>query len=179
VTLWEMLAQLAVANVLAFGNGTVMAAVLQNAFVQQAHALSNEQLLYAFALARVTPGQANLYVASIGYMMFGLPGAGLSMVVIVLPSYLMIPLLRSYEFVRGNRAVHGLTRGLASTAVGLLLTTTWNLSKDSLNAPVTWIVLCVALALMLFTRLPTLVSLLLATGVGIVLVFVSSAVKAS
>ena len=53
-----MLAQLAVANVLAFGNGTVMAAVLQNAFVQQAHALSNEQLLYAFALARVTPGQA-------------------------------------------------------------------------------------------------------------------------
>jgi len=162
-----MLAQLAVANMLTFGNGSAMTAVLQNSFVQQAHVLTNEQLLYAFALARVTPGQANLYVASIGYMMFGLPGAFLSMVVLVLPSYLMIPLLHSYEFVRGNRYVHGLTRGLAATAVGLLLTTTWNISKDSLNAPVTWLVLGLALALLMFSRLPTLVSLLLATSVGI------------
>ena len=170
-----MLVQLAVANVLTFGNGTVMAAVLQNAFVQQAHVLTNEQLLYAFALARVTPGQANLYVASIGYMMFGLPGASLSMVVLALPSYLMIPLLHSYEFVRGNPYVRGLTRGLAATAVGLLLTTTWNISKDSLNGPVTWLVLGLALALLLFTRLPTLVSLLLATLVGVVVVVGSGA----
>jgi len=170
VTLWDMLAQLAVTNVLSFGNGTVMAAVLQNSFVRQAHALTNEQLLYAFALARVTPGQANLYVASIAYMMFGMPGAALSMVVIAVPSYLMIPLLRSYEFVRDNRAVRGLTRGVASTAVGLLLATTWSLSKDSLNGPVTWIVLGLGLALMVFTRLPTVATLLLSTGVGVVLV---------
>ena len=86
------------------------------------------------------------------------------MVVIALPSYLMIPLLRTYEFVRGSQVVYGLTRGLAATAVGLLLATTWNLSKDSLGTPVTWIVLGVALALFLFSRLPTLVSLVLATG---------------
>jgi chromate transporter len=176
VTLWDMLVQLAVANVLAFGNGSVMAAVLQSTFVQQTHALTNEQLLYAIALARVTPGQANLYVASIAYMLFGLPGAALSMIVIALPSYLMLPLLRSYELVRGNRAVRGLTRGLASTAVGLILATTWNLSKDSLNAPVTWIVLCLALALLIFTRLPTLVSLLHSTSAGVVLVLTNTGV---
>ncbi len=169
-----MLVQLAIANMLTFGNGSVMAALLQNTFVQQSHALTNEQLLYAFALARVTPGQANLYVASIAYMMFGLPGAVLSMVVIAVPSYLMLPLMRSYEFVRGISRVRGLTRGLASTAVGLLLATTWNLSKDSLNAPVTWLVLAVGLAMMLFTRLPILVSLLAATGVGIVVVLATS-----
>src|SRR5438105_9118850 len=140
-----MLAQLAVANLLTFGNGTVMAAILQQAFVQQAHALTNEQLLFAFSLARVTPGQANLYVASIGYMLFGLPGAVLSILVIALPSYLMIPLLRSYEFVRSNRRMLNMTRGLGSTAVGLLLATTWNLSKGSLNGPVTWSVFGLAL----------------------------------
>ena len=69
-----MLAQLFVANMLTFGNGTVMAAILQQSLVERAHVLTNDQLLYAFALARVTPGQANLYVASIGYMLFGLPG---------------------------------------------------------------------------------------------------------
>src|SRR3984893_13947529 len=165
-----MLIQLAIANVLAFGNGTLITTVLHNIFVQHAHALTNDQLLYAFALARVTPGQANLYVASIAYMMFGLPGAALSMVVLAVPSYLMLPLMRSYEFVRGNRAVRGLTRGLASTAVGLILATTWSLSKDSLGAPVTWIVLGLALALLIFTRLPALVSLALATSVGVALV---------
>jgi chromate transporter len=150
-----------------------MAAILQQSFVVRAHAISNEQLLYAFALARVTPGQANLYVASIGYMMFGLPGAVLSTVVIALPSHLMIPLMRSYEYVRGNRRVWNMTRGLGSTAVGLLLATTWNLSKDSLNAPVTWAVLLIAL----FTRLPTILSLLAATGAGLVLVLATSATQ--
>jgi chromate transporter len=175
VTLGQMLAQLFVANMLTFGNGTVMAAILQQSFVQQAHALTNEQLLYAFALARVTPGQANLYVASIAYMMFGLPGSVLSILVIVLPSYLMIPLLHSYEYVRGNRLVLNMTRGLGATAVGLLLATTWNLAKDSMTAPVTWVVLGLCLALLVLTRLPTIVSLLAATGAGIILVLASGA----
>jgi chromate transporter len=174
VSLWDMLVQIAIANFLTFGNGTVMAAVLQSSLVQQAHALTNEQLLYAFALARVTPGQANLYVASIAYMLFGLPGAVLSILVIAAPSYLMIPLMRTYEFVRGNRAIAGLTRGLASTAVGLLLATTWNLSKDSLNGVTTWLVFGLALLLMLFTRLPMVVSLLIAAGAGVLLVFGTS-----
>jgi chromate transporter len=171
MSLWEMVLQIAVANLVTFGNGTVMAAVLQTQFVQQRHVLTNDQLLFAYSLARVTPGQANLFVASIGYMLFGLPGAVLSVAVIAVPSYMMLPLLRSYEFVRGNVFVYGLTRGLATTAVGLLLATTWNLSKDSLEGMVSWVVLATGLALMLFTRLPTVVSLLLATGVGAVLVF--------
>jgi chromate transporter len=175
VTLGEMLAQLFVANMLTFGNGTVMAAILQQSLVERAHVLTNDQLLYAFALARVTPGQANLYVASIGYMLFGLPGSVLSVLVIALPSYLMIPLLHSYEFLRGNQLVSNMTRGLGATAVGLLLATTWNLAKDSMSAPVTWVVLAIGLGLMLFTRLPTVVSLLAATGIGMALVVASGA----
>jgi chromate transporter len=177
VTLGQMLTQLFVANMLTFGNGTVMAAILQQSFVQQARVLTNEQLLYAFALARVTPGQANLYVASIAYMMFGWPGSVLSILVIALPSYLMIPLLRSYEFLRGNRRVLNMTRGLGATAVGLLLATTWNLARDSMSAPVTWVVLALGLGLLIFTRLPTLVSLLLATAAGVVLVVATGLVS--
>jgi len=174
VSIWEMLVQIAVANVLTFGNGTVMTAVLQNSFVQQKHVLSNDQLLFAFAIARVTPGQANLYVASIAYMMFGLLGATLSMVAIAAPSYLMIPLLHSYYLVRGNPAVYGFTRGLACTAVGLLVATTWNLGKDSLDNPLAWSVFGLCLVLLLFSRLPTVVSLLLASGVGVAAVLLTS-----
>ena len=170
MSLWEMLGSLMVASLSSFGNGTVMAAVLQRSFVQDARVLTNDQLLFAFALARVTPGQSNLYVASIGYMMFGWLGAALSMLAIVLPSYLMLPMMRAYQRLRTISAVPRFTRGLASTAVGILLATTWNLSKDSLDAPVTWLVLAAALGLMVFTKLPTIVSLALATGVGILVV---------
>ena len=171
MSLWEMLGSLMVASLSSFGNGTVMAAVLQRSFVQDAQALTNDQLLFAFALARVTPGQSNLYIAAIGYMMFGWAGSVLSMLAIILPSYLMLPMMSGYQRLRTISAVPRFTRGLASTAVGILLATTWNLSKDSLDAPVTWVVLAVALGLMLFTKLPTIVSLALATalGVGIVL----------
>ena len=165
-----MLTQLAIINLLTFGNGNIMVALLQQALVQQAHALSNEQLLYAFSIARLTPGQANLYIAAIGYMLFGLPGAVSSIVVIAAPAYLMIPLLRSFQLLRGNRRVLSMTRGLGSTAVGLLLASTWNLSKDSLNSPVTWTVFGLALVLMLFTRLPMVVGMLAAPCVGIILV---------
>jgi len=162
-----MLGELALINLLSFGNGGVMVALLQRSFVQDSHALTNDQLLYAFALARVTPGQANLYVASIGYMMFGMVGAVLSMVVIAAPGYLMLPLLGSYERFRDILVVRRFTRGLASTAVGLMLASSLNISKGSLDAPVAWVVLCVALALMLFTRLPTLVSLVVGTALGV------------
>jgi len=99
----------------------------------------------------------------------------LSVLVIALPSYLMLPLLHSYEFLRGNQLVSNMTRGLGATAVGLLLATTWNLAKDSMSAPVTWVVLAIGLGLLLFTRLPTVVSLLAATGIGVVLVVATGA----
>lgn len=170
MSLWEMLGSLIVASLSSFGNGTVMAAVLQRSFVQDARVLTNDQLLFAFALARVTPGQSNLYIASIGYMMFGWAGAAASMLAVILPSYLMLPMLRGYQRLRTISAVPRFTRGLASTAVGILLATTWNLSKDSLDPPVTWVVLAVALGLMIFTRLPTIVTLVLATALGAVIV---------
>ena len=170
MSLWEMLGSLLVASLSSFGNGTVMAAVLQRSFVQDARVLTNDQLLFAFALARVTPGQSNLYIASIGYMMFGWLGAALSMLAIVLPSYLMLPMMGAYQRLRTISAVPRFTRGLASTAVGILLATTWNLSKDSLDAPVTWLVLAAALGLMVFTKLPTIVSLALATALGVAIV---------
>lgn len=165
-----MLGSLMVASLSSFGNGTVMAAVLQRSFVQDARVLTNDQLLFAFALARVTPGQSNLYIASIGYMMFGWAGSILSMLAIILPSYLMLPMLGGYQRLRTLSAVPRFTRGLASTAVGILMATTWNLSKDSLDPPVTWVVLTVALGLMIFTRLPTIVSLALATALGVAIV---------
>jgi chromate transporter len=167
VTLTEAMIVLATTNILSFGNAAVMVVLLQRAFVQDAGLLTNEQLLYAFAIARVTPGQANLYVGGIGYMMFGVVGAIASMAVIVLPSYVMLPLVRGYHRYRENRRVAGFTRGLSCTAAGIVLAIAVKLGADAAANPVSIAVIAAALGLLALTRLPTILCLGLASLVGV------------
>lgn len=170
MSLLEMVFNIMVANVMSFGNGSIMLALLQRDFVEQSQALTNEQLLFAYALARVTPGQANLYVSSLGYMMHGFPGAIATQVAIAAPGYLMLVVLRGFRRFRDNQPVQRFVRGLASTSVGIMLAITLKLSLETLVVPFAWVVMGVALALLLFSRLPAVASLLIATLLGIALV---------
>lgn len=134
--------------------------------------LTADQMLYAYALARVTPGQVDLYVAAIGYMLFGFWGAVAAILAIAVPSYMMIPLMRGLQYFRNNQTVQRSTLGLAATSVGLILSSTVDLGRSSLTAPVPWMVFVLALGLLWFTKWPTFVSLGASTllGVGIILV---------
>src|SRR5205823_1042679 len=87
--------------------------------VEERGALTLDQLLYAFAVAQVTPGQANVYVASLGYMLHGLGGALLAVLVMVLPGYTMLPLVPGHESLRHAPVVRRLGRRLASDLVDL------------------------------------------------------------
>ena len=152
-----------------FGAGPTMIPLLQENLVDSRQVLTLDQLLYAFAIARVTPGQANVYVASIGYMLFGLPGAILTTLVIQLPGYVMLPLLSGYERVQKSRAVKGFTRGLTSASVGLILAATLSIGRRSLTNPVAWVVFSLALVLAYVLKWNPIISLFLASAVGFVL----------
>ena len=117
--LLELAALVLVFNALTFGNGPTMVPLLQRSLVEARQVIDVDQLLYAFAIARVVPGQANVYVAAIGWMLFGLPGALLATLAIQLPGYLMLPLLRGYERLRRRRPLEG-GRGLHPRADGRL-----------------------------------------------------------
>lgn len=136
-----------VANALTFGNGPVMIPILQERLVDQARVLTLDQLLYAFAIARVIPGQANAYVASIGYMLHGLPGAVLSTVAIQLPGYAMLPLQRGYAHLRDAPWVRGFTRGLVAGSVGLIFAATASIAQRTLTGLVPWLVFLLAAGL--------------------------------
>ena len=74
MSLLELCVTVFVYNAMTFGNGPVMVPLLQDDLVDRRGVLSTDQLLYGFTIARVTPGQANTYVAAIGYMLHGLVG---------------------------------------------------------------------------------------------------------
>jgi chromate transporter len=133
-----------------FGNGPVMIPLLQTHLVEGSGALSEDQLLYAFSIAHVTPGQANFYVVSIGYMLYGMPGAVLTTLALMLPGYAMIPRLKGYEHLGHSRWIKGFTKGLTVTSVGLILAAVVQIGRSTLTQPIVWVIL---LATLLMTQL--------------------------
>ncbi|HEV8649080.1 MAG TPA: chromate transporter [Actinomycetes bacterium] len=134
-------------NAMTFGNGPVMVPLLQADLVDRRGVLSTDQLLYAFTVARVTPGQANTYVAAIGYMLHGLVGALACTAAIMLPGYLMLPLLWGYERLRGVRLIPAFTRGLTVASVGLIFAATISIGRATLTGWVSLVVFAAALAM--------------------------------
>ena len=147
MSLLELCAVMFLYNAMTFGNGPVMVPLLQADLVDRRGVLSTDQLLYAFTIARVTPGQANTYVAAIGYMLYGLVGALATTAAILLPGYLMLPLLWGYERVKAVRLVPSFTRGLTVASVGLIFAAALSIGRATLTGWVSLVVFAAALAM--------------------------------
>jgi chromate transporter len=158
-------------NLIAFGNGSALLALLQHKLVQETGVLSLDQFLYAYALGRITPGQANLYLASIGYMIYGWLGALATIVAIQVPGYLVLPVLHVYERVRHARSVQGFIRGLTAASVGLMFAIALNIGREALTGFVPWLVFLVTLALVFLARRGLLIGMVGAAAAGLAVKF--------
>jgi chromate transporter len=169
MSLWRLTLLIALFNLMTFGNGPVMIPLLQTHLVDGARVLTQDQLLYAFTIARVTPGQANFYVASIGYMLYGMPGAIVATLAIILPAYVMIPLLHGYEHLRSSRWIEGFTKGLTVTSVGLILAAVIQIARGALTQPIAWVVLLATLVMTQLLKWNIFAALAAASCLGLLL----------
>ena len=161
----ELFALFLTFNLLTFGSGPVMVPLLQRHLVDGG-ALSLDQFLYAYAIGRLTPGQANLYVAAIGYMLQGWIGALAAVLAIQVPGYLALPLVKGYERFRHVGAVRGFTRGLTAVSIALMLTVTWEIGRQTLTGWIAWLVFLLTLGLILWRHWQPLPAMLAASAVG-------------
>lgn len=166
MSLLELCAVVFTYNALTFGNGPAMIPLLQANLVDRRGVLSTDQLLYAFTIARVTPGQANTYVAAIGYMLHGLPGALATTAAIQLPGYLMLPLLWGYQRLGASRLVPAFTRGLTVASVGLIFAATVSIGRSTLTGVISVAVFAAALTMAQLLKWNPLVVLAVSTLLG-------------
>ncbi len=169
MTIWELAGLIGAFNVMTFGNGPVMIPLLQATLVERRRALTTDQLLYAFTIARVTPGQANTYVAAIGYLLFGIGGAILCTLVIMVPGYVILALEFGYGRIRGSATVGGFTRGLIGASIGLILAATIEMARGSLTTWTAWTVFVLAVTASTVLRWNTFLVLVVPSAVGLVL----------
>ncbi len=176
MSLFDLLGMFLFYTLVTFGNALVMFPILRQELVINRHVITGDQLLYAFAVARVTPGLFNLYVTTIGYMLFGVVGAILSTIIIALPAFIIIPLHKLYDRVRGNRFMIHFVIGITATSIGLIFGAVYDMGTITLTGAIPWIVFITTIALSRVIKKNTFMCFLLASSLGIVLKIILSSV---
>jgi len=117
-----------------FGSGYVLLAFLKAYLVDQRHWLTNTQLLDAVAVGQVTPGPVFTTATFIGYVLAGLPGAGLATLGIFLPGFLLVavsgPLI---PWLRRSSYAGRFLDGVNVAALALISVVTWQLGRASIR----------------------------------------------
>ncbi|MBF2098249.1 MAG: chromate efflux transporter [Gloeomargaritaceae cyanobacterium C42_A2020_066] len=114
-----------------FGSGYVLVAFVQEDLVNRLGWLTNAQLLDAIAIGQFTPGPVLSTATFIGYLVAGLPGAGVATVGIFLPSFVFVALLSPWvpvlrRSVSAGRFLDAVNAGSIALMAVVTLRLAWN-----------------------------------------------------
>lgn len=155
---------------LTFGGGLSMLPMLKYELVEKKKWVSEEQLLDCYAVGQCTPGIIAVNTATyVGYLKKGLPGAIWGTAGMISPSILMITVLCLFlnNFMDNVWVQHALM-GIKGVVCALMLNTVISLAKKSLVSPLCVVIGVLAMALAMFTDIPTILIVVVAAIAGIV-----------
>jgi chromate transporter len=151
--LWPMfLFFLKIGSVL-FGSGYVLLAFLRADLVDRWHWLNEAQLLDAIAVGQFTPGPVFTTATFIGYVLAGLPGAGIATIGIFLPAFVFVALSRPLvPRIRRSKFAGAFLDGVNVASLALMAVVTWQLGRVALSDWLTVILAVASAALLLGYR---------------------------
>lgn len=153
-------------NLITLGKGLLMIPLIQGHMVEQTGIITQDQLLLAVAIGQVTPGPANIYVASVGYMAFGILGAVATLVAVALPSFSALALVHGYERIKSNRLAQSFFKGLSTTAIGLIFYSALTLGQAAISSVQAFVVFLFGFVLIQFLKVNPILALFLASALG-------------
>ncbi|MFN0185567.1 MAG: chromate transporter [Aquabacterium sp.] len=121
-------------SLLAVGGALTTAPDMHRWLVGEKGWLTDAAFSQSVALAQAAPGPNLLFVAVLGYNLYGLTGAAVTLGASLLPSATLALLAgRLGQRYRETLAVRAFTAGLAPLTVGLMLATGWILAQPALG----------------------------------------------
>lgn len=145
VPLWKLgLIFLKVGAVL-YGSGYVLFAFLEGELVQARGWLTEDQLLDAIAVGQLTPGPVLTTATFVGYLLAGLPGAGVATLGIFLPAFVLIPLVNPViPKLRRSPWASAFLDAVNAASIALMAVVTVELAAASLRTPLAWAIAAAA-----------------------------------
>lgn len=132
VSLWPLFGIFLKIGSVLFGSGYVLLAFLRADLVQRLGWLTERQLLDAVAVGQVTPGPVFTTATFIGYVLGGVPGAGVATLGIFLPAFVFVALSGPLvPRLRRSPTAGSALDGVNAASLALMATVTWQLGRAS------------------------------------------------
>lgn len=158
---------LLVQAVLLSHSGWASVAVVRQALVEQHAILTDARLTTFLALSQITPGPLGFYLLFVGYSVQGWIGALSAWLALVLPSFLVLPIMRLVERRQHVEWFRGATVGVVVGSAALMLSTAVTLAKTVAPTPPLMVVALVAMLLLTVGRVPSFAVVVLAALAGL------------
>ena len=161
---------------LTFGGGLTMLPMLERELVDKRNWVTEEELLDCYAIGQCTPGIIAVNTATfVGYKREKVAGGIIATLGMVCPSILIITVVALFlrNFIDSVWFGHAIM-GVRGVVCALLVNTVINLGKKSLKSIFAWIVCAVVFVLAFFTKLPTVIIVILAAVSGIVMMLIKT-----
>lgn len=156
-----------------FGGGFAMIPIMEDVMVHKKKWIGKEDLVDVFAVCQSVPGAIAVNSATfVGYQIAGIPGALISLIGIVLPTFIIIIILGViFASFQHNVHVQAALAGIRPVVVALIAAAAYKMSKVSVVDKTTFALcaLCI-LALMLFKSLNLILVIIAGAILGILLV---------
>lgn len=151
VSLWYLIKTFLKIGSISFGGFMALVSVVQKQVVEKDKAIKNEDVLDGISLATILPGPVSVNVVTyIGYKLRGIKGAIVSLLSIVLPSFILIVGLSYFYFKYGNiPLVDKIFAGIYPTIIAIILTVAINIGKKSIK-DYKQVIICILSILALF-----------------------------
>lgn len=154
-----------------FGGGYAMLPMLQKEIVENKHWATEEELMDFYAIGQCTPGVIAINTASfIGYKTKGLLGGIAATIGVIAPSLVIITVIAMFlKNFADNPYVNYAFSGIRVCVCVLILDATIKLGRKSVVDTITVLVFLIIFALSLFTKISTVLLVILAGLAGILL----------
>lgn len=116
-----------------FGGGVVIIPLVENEVVMKYGWLTKREFIDAVTLGQITPGPVVISATFIGYKVYGIWGAIVSTVSVILPSFVMICLAtQAIKKFQENKLLANFFRGARIAVIGMILQAGLSIGKSSL-----------------------------------------------
>ena len=154
---------------LTFGGGLSMLPMLERELVQRRNWVTEEEILDFYAIGQCTPGIIAVNTATfVGYKKEKILGGIFATLGMISPSIIVISLVAAFfEMFLSNKWFAHALMGVRSVVCAMLINTIISLGQKCLKNTYSWIICVIILVLGFFTKIPTVVLVLMAAAVGI------------
>jgi chromate transporter len=136
--LWPLFLVFAKVGAVLFGSGYVLLAFLRADLVERLGWLTETQLLDAIAIGQVTPGPVFTTATFVGYLLGGVPGAGVATVGIFLPAFVFVALSGPLvPRLRRSPLAGAILDGVNVASLALMAVVSWHLARAAIVDPIT------------------------------------------